>query len=429
VKNNFIARFLERRNRLFENWKSGVVLLAISVSALSFSLPAAIAEERKTLEELLIEKGVLTQEEVAAIQGRKVSKWVDRVTFFGDLRLRHEDNMKDPGLDYHRDRFRLRIGAEIKFDDFLLGTRLASGNGSQVSTNQTFGKLFSQKQISIDLAYLQWKGLPWITVTAGKMINPFYTIPDVVWDVDANPEGLAENFQLKLSDSLVLFANAGQFILDEKTNDNNIQYLFGEQAGVQAGLGKALQITMAGAFYNFKNINRSDIAPVATQPGNTRVVTGAGVLTSQLFNAYRVLDLNTEIMVKVLPIPISLIGDYVRNLATTTTGKNNGYQAGGRIGKANDPQTWEVGYFYRVMETDATVADLTDSDFAEGGTNRKGHIIWAAYQFNKAIQLRTRYFATKPEDELLPHAALVPVASSLGPDKINKFQVDLIARF
>lgn len=435
MKINSGARFLKLSDRLFENGKRWAIFLMIMVIALSFSMPARADEGKKSLEELLVEKGVLTQDEVNTIQRRSVSKWVDRIGFSGDLRIRHDSFMKDPGLDRQQDRFRLRIGSEIKLGDFYVGFRLASGTGSQVSTNQSFANLFSEKPVWFDLAYLQWKGLPWASVTVGKMLNPFYTIPDVVWDVDTNPEGAAENFQLKVGDALVLFANAGQFVLDEKAADNNDQYLFGEQAGVQAGLGKALQITLAGAYYNFKNINRSSVITGAAvdQPGNTRVVTGGGTLTSQLVNAYRVLDLNAEITVKLFPIPVSLIGDYVRNLATTTSGENNGYQAGARVGKASDPRSWEVGYFYRVMETDATVAALTDSDFGDGGTNRKGHIVWAAYQFNKAIQLRTKYTATKVVDELVPHiAATTPTAltaSAFGKDDIDRIQVDLIARF
>lgn len=48
-----------------------------------------------------------------------------------------------------------------------------------------------------------------------------------------------------------------------------------------------------------------------------------------------------------------------------------GYQAGVIVGKASDPQSWEAAYFYKLVETDATVADLADSDFGNGGTNRK----------------------------------------------------------
>lgn len=405
-------------------------LLWVIIVSLFFSLsPAAAEEDRKSLEELLVEKGVISQDDAAAIQGKKFSKWVDRLSFAGDLRLRHESILKDPDRDRHRERFRLRVGSELKVGDFIVGIRLASstasasnvGYGDQVSTNQSFDNLFTPKPIWIDRVFVQWRGTPWVTLTVGKMANPFYIIPDVVWDDDTNPEGFAQNFQLKLSDSLVLFANAGQFVLDEDATDNNDQWLFGEQVGVQLGSSKSFQVVLAGAFYNFKNATRGTFGQTTVQEGNTRV----SATDVTLVNAYRVLDVTAEITARVGAVPISLIGDYVKNLADTTTDEDTGYQVGGRIGKANDPQTWEIGYFYRLMEADATLSDLADSDFGDGGTNRKGHIIWAAYQFNKAMQLKTRYLMTKVKDETLP---LLPGATP-GKDDVDRIQVDFMIRF
>ncbi len=411
---------MKTKRRLFEHLEHWGVFLMIMVSLFFFSQPAARAEERKSLEEVLVEKGVLSQEEAAAVQGRKLSKWIDRVVFSGDFRLRHESFLKDPDLDRHRQRFRLRLGSEIKVGDFFVGVRLASGDGQQVSTNQSFDNLFSQKQIWIDRAYLQWRGIPGVALTGGKMPNPFFTIPDVVWDEDVNPEGFAQNFQLKLSDTLTLFANTGQFALDEDAADNNDQWLFGEQGGVQAGFGKSVQLTLAGAFYNFKNATRGNFGQVIAQEGNTRVPpTPPAAATNTLVNSFRVLDITAELGIKFGPIPVAIHGDYVKNLADTTTDEDTGYQVGARVGKAGDPQTWEVGYFYRVLETDATVADLTDSDFGDGGTNRKGHTGWVAYAFTKALVAKTKYSATRVEDQSLPP----------GRDNIKRFQFDLLMKF
>jgi hypothetical protein len=74
---------------------------------------------------------------------------------------------------------------------------------------------------------------------------------------------------------------------------------------------------------------------------------------------------------------------------------DSAYQAGVIFGKASDPQTWEVAYFYKLAETDATVADLADSDFGTGGLNRKGHIVWVAYNPTKFLQGKVKYFTTE----------------------------------
>ncbi len=47
-------------------------------------------EEKKSLEELLIEKGVITKEDLKDVRQVKLAPWIDSISFFGDLRLRYE---------------------------------------------------------------------------------------------------------------------------------------------------------------------------------------------------------------------------------------------------------------------------------------------------------------------------------------------------
>ncbi|MFY9268651.1 MAG: putative porin [Candidatus Manganitrophaceae bacterium] len=401
-----------------------IIIGLIAFGILGASNKALFAEERKTLEELLIEKGTITKEEAAELQSEKLSKWVDRITFYGDFRLRQENFMReDPNVDRSRQRFRLRMTTELKIEDFVIGVRLASGTGEQVSTNQSFDNLFSQKQLWIDRAYLQWRGLPWMTLTGGKMQNPFFWIytTDLVWDEDVNPEGFAQNFTFKPSDQLLLFANFGQLILDEDSNDNNDQWLFGEQAGAQIGVSKNTKMTLAGAFYNYKNATKGSFGQNAVQDGNTRVppTPPSTTATNILAYPFRVLDLTAEFATKIGSLPVAIQGDYVKNLADPKSGKDTGYQVGLRLGKASDPETWEFAYYYKLLEMDATVADIADSDFGNGGTNRKGHIVWGAYSVTKALQFKTKYFMTEVEDETL----------SPKKDDIKRLQVDLVMKF
>jgi hypothetical protein len=116
------------------------------------------------------------------------------------------------------------------------------------------------------------------------------------------------------------------------------------------------------------------------------------------------------------------MADYVTNTADTvdSTGaetESSGYQAGFILGKASDPQTWEVAYFYKQLGTDATLADIADSDFGTGGTDRKGNIVWAAYNPNKALQVKMKYFKTEREDD------------QASPNDINRLQADLSIKF
>lgn len=380
-------------------------------------------EEKKSLEELLIEKGVITKDDLTKVRQVKWASWIDQINFSGDLRLRYEYfNNESPTPDRQRERFRLRFGTEITIRRFLVGIRLASGGGEHVSTNQSFDSLFNQKQLWIDRAYLRWKAADWITLTGGRMPNPFFTVysTDIVWDDDINPEGIAQNLRFKPADQAILFINAGQFVLDEDAADSNDQWLFGEQLGVELALNPATKLTLAVADYYATNIKKSNLGQTTTQDGNSRVAcpppsTDTNCLSSQ----YNVVDITLQLATEVGSLPIALMGDYIRNINKTTSGKNFGLQAGVVLGKASAPHTWEVAYLYKYSETDATLADLADSDFGNGGTNRKGHITWVAYNFTKYLQFKTKFFSTKVVNE-----NLAPFRNN-----IDRLQVDLMVKF
>lgn len=408
-----------------------IAILFVTLGLVGLSSIESFAEGRKTLEELLVEKGTITQEEAASVQQTKLSKWDDRLTFYGDLRLRHESMNIDTdtpatNIDRHRQRLRLRLNSELKIENFIVGVQLASGDGFQTSTNQTFDNLFSQKPLWIQMAYLRWNATPWLAVTGGKMPNPYWRPfwSEIVWDEDVAPEGAAENLTFKANDMFTVFLNAGQFVLDEDSTDNNDQWLFGEQAGVQIGFSKTTKATLAGAFYNFYNATRGNFGQTLVQDGNTRVAppvtTPPTPATNTLANAFRVLDISAELNMMVGSLPVAIEGDYVKNLADTTTDKDTGYQAGVRVGKASDANSWEVVYVYKSVETDATVADLSDSDFGNnGGTNRKGHVAWVAYSPTNFLFFRVRDSITQTKDEALPP----------GKKDVNRLTVDLMVKF
>ncbi len=413
------------------------------------------ADQKQTLKELLIQKGVITKEDAATLQETVLAKWIDRLTFYGDLRIRDEQFFDDNnanganngGVDQNRQRFRVRLGTTLKMSDVTAGVRLDSGTGQATGTNQTESALFTQKGIWLDLAYLSWQGssTKWLKLTAGKMVNPFLVLysGDVVWDADITPEGFAENVKGSPAEHVTLFLNAGQFSLSDLGTDNHDQWLFGEQVGVSVEPQSSLKATLAVADYDFVNVDHPNAGVSATtscglgqnpiQQGNTRVACPVGLPGSTyLLNRYNVLDATALVEVKAGPIPVALMGDYVRNLADTNTAGgvatgNEGYQIGAIVGKAAEAHTWEVAYFYKVVQTDATVADISDSDFGSGGTARRGHIVWGAYNLTKYFQMKVKYFMTKSTGPLA--TAQTGCSAGTGCGDINRLQADLEVKF
>jgi hypothetical protein len=412
----------------------------------------AMAADKIPLEDLLVEKGVLTKEDAGKIQKTVFAKWVDAIAFSGDLRVRDEqlfDNNNangsiNGGTDQNRARFRLRLNAKLKISDMTVGIQLASGNGGATGTNQTESALFTQKGLWINRAYISWQGANsrWLTLTAGKMANPFFVVysGDVVWDADVNPEGFAENVNGSPAEHVSLFLNTGQFSLNEASADNHDQWLFGQQGGVSVESREGFKATLAVADYDFVNVNHPNTVSATTpcglgqnptQQGNTRMICPIGTGT-YLLNKFNVLDVTALVNVQAGPIPVALMGDYVRNMADTNTAAgvatgNEGYQVGLIVGKAADAHTWELAYFYKVSQTDATVADIADSDFGSGGTARRGHIIWGAYNLAEYFQMKVKYFMT---------TSIAPVATTqsgcdtiTGCGDINRLQADMEVKF
>ncbi|MFH1024204.1 MAG: putative porin [Planctomycetota bacterium] len=353
----------------------------------------------------------------------KPNDWLEGLKLKGDIRMRGESFFKDYNqgqLDRQRLRYRLRYGAEYTLpDNVLLGFQLASGTGEQVSTNQSFDNLASQPAIWIDLAYVNWKPRDGISLSVGRMKNPFWMpySADLVWDGDFNPMGMAESAEYLLAAANVrLFGTMLQMVADEDSGSTQEQWLFSEQIGAEVKLPAELRLRLAGSIHSWINERDGTFSQNATNEGNRR--TTAGVLD----NEFNVMQWDLELARYFNDIPFSLQGTYVKNLNALEQSlkEDTGYQTGLIVGKAGaKDRSWEAAYFYKHAETDCTVADVSDSDFGDGGTNREGHILWVAYSPRTWLQLKIKYFMTEVVEETL----------SPSKDDIDRLQLDMQVNF
>ncbi len=353
-------------------------------------------------------------------------KWVDTIKFSGDMRVRHESffNKTAGQKDRDRERFRMRFGIKATMQDILVGVKFASGTGEQVSTNQTFGNMYAQKGLYIDQAYMQWKAREFLTLTGGRMPNPFWRTyaSDVMWDGDVNPEGYAVSFARKLSDRLDLFAHVGALPLHENSTIEADPWLFGYQIGGGIKASEDTKLNMGLVYYAASNETLASLAPGNQQEGNSRV--GAG---PQLATHFRIAQFTGELKSHIGPVPAALQGDFIRNMKDDTNIGSNGYQTGVILGKAKNAGSLEFAYFYKYLQSNASFADLADSDFGNGGTNRKGHIMWLAYAPRDYVTLSFKYFLTR---RLNPFLSTTGAAlTTPGYSDINRLQCDIVVKF
>ena len=427
------------------------VLLLLSVTFL-----AATASAKSVLD-ILREKGILSEEEykqaveeareqekkavqAATEEGKKASKlpdWLNRISFFGDIRFRYEgiwnasltDTQSNP--DRNRFRIRARLGTGIDATEEVQGRlRLVTGDPNDpISTNQTLSDLFTRKPVSFDWVYITlspWKTLgldkltgstkPRFSVTFGKFPTPTF-VPggsELVFDSDLSPEGITESFTLWDQSSgplRTVKVIAAQYTIKEfgsknATNlfDDTDAYMFGGQILAELAPTPDIKLTVAIADYGFTELDT--IARERNSNGSLQITnfvklfsgaTRGGALVSpsscaspftapgciagfrgdfNILNASAQLDILTPWK----QWPLSFGVDYAHNLNARKTNDDDGVWFIARVGRTANPGDFRFTYTFAYTETDAVLSVFSYSDFGRnGGTNLIGHFISVDY--------------------------------------------------
>jgi Putative porin len=232
--------------------KDKYTLVLAGLVALTTS--AAFADDQALID-ALVRKGILTQKDADKIESEvsknpalvqppssplKLAPWIKELKLSGDLRLRYqwdEEQTQEPSAapaaptptpspslrnptptltgspngrnhvaQRSRWRFRLRLNAEIKFDNGFFGGFSLTTNNFSDTANQTFTGGFQNYGIYINKAFLGWNGYPGLAIIAGKQDNPFYTT-DLFYDPNIYPQGLVERIDF---DKLFGWNSAGE---------------------------------------------------------------------------------------------------------------------------------------------------------------------------------------------------------------------------
>ena len=356
--------------------------------------------------------------------------WADSITLKGDFRYRYEtindDTKKDANKETYtrqRDRVRARLAAEAKVNDRTKAVvGLSTGGNDPISGNQTLGDGGQKKDMKLDLAYIDFKAFEAaateVNVLAGKMKNPFLTMnDDLVFDSDLSPEGAAVKAQTG-NDVVTLYGNAGTFWLQERDSKDAGQLLAG-QGAMKLQFIPEISLTLGASYYGFQNMEGYDVIDWENKNnayGNsTKKGTVSGGTTNKAWaTEYTPVVYFASLDVWVAGVPVSFFGQELSN--TDADKLNEGHMYGVSVGKAKREGTFEVGYSHTELEKDATLGMWTDSDRWGGGTDGKGHKLYAKYQIMKNLQLGGAYFK---DDKGI----------AKGGTDYDRMQLDLVAAF
>lgn len=315
-----------------------LAMIVIAVWVISPVINAFCANDPDPVLSLMLEKGMITENEAAKVQAQvdarrtnpaavfpeskwKISTGIKNMEVFGDLRLRYEDRLaEDPSgsrgrINLQRERYAIRFGLRGEaLDDVYYGFRLETssnprstfvtlGSSASGTTYQgPYGK--STAGINIGQIYLGWRPEPWLDITAGKMPNPLYTTP-MVWSPSISPEGLAEHLKYTVGE-LELFANFGQFLYQDlnpssasgglgfngllgQTANNIFQIAW--QGGLIYHITTNTSVKVGATYYQYFGMKRSsstETTPLSPYFGDPYVGEGAytGPGSANLINGY-----------------------------------------------------------------------------------------------------------------------------------------------
>jgi hypothetical protein len=224
-----------------------------------------------------------------------------------------------------------------------------------------------------------------------------------------------------------LFANFGQFVLDEVSADANDPYMLDFQGGAEMRFGEdpknpVVKATLAAGYSRTFNLRLMGVASgsqpagaatpgaQSTSPnrGNaTRQPGGAVAPGNTLFylDDFNIVNGRAEVAWRVCKDPIAgtpavltFSGEYIANVTddyedltgsniTKNPGATDGWSLQVAFGGNRKQGEWQIAYQYKYLEADAVWDATADSDWGLGGTDREGHVVMGTYNVRDWWQL------------------------------------------
>ena len=418
--------------------KNLFIVYMVTALVLGLISAASAVTEMEILVDKLVEKGILTpaegdkilretqaeakkqkEETKKAVAKELIPQWVSKTKLYGDFRLRYQYVDVDEQRSQSQGRFRVRLNLDIEVAEklkFIFG--IASGGSDPRSSNQSFGGDWDKKQININYAYVNYSPFKWLNLEGGKMANPIYTVSQLLWDEDINPEGVAAQIDYPINPCLSLLLNAGAFVLqDNKNNTPTDPWMWVIQPGFSWKADTGLQAKFAAGFTSFENFQDNPQQKYSSGT-NTYVTEGKDQVYRWKYNLVTMTgELGFRNPIHAVPQIryAGVFGEYTNNVATSN-GKS-GYLSGLTFGdeKVVDKGQWYFKGSYRRLEKNAVPDNLPDSDFYFGNTGVAGYTLQFRYGLMKNVNFNTTYFRA---------------GQIQGPAKMeNLFQTDLNFKF
>ena len=327
-----------------------------------------------------------------------------KLTFFGDLRIRGEQDWNSRQFDgayredRHRMRARLRLGFNYQWSEHIrFGGRIRTGVANNIqSPHFNLGyRGLSSKPFQLDRYFLQgtYSNSWW---WMGKNSFPFWNQNELWWDDDVQPEGISFGLKKK-GKSIEWRPTVGYFIANHNQDSSVLDAtLFAAQLAV-IFRNDTFELTAASGLFWFDNIFNVPEADDLFTGKRYRMdyhLLNSGIQLKLLRTTPLVLGLDYLINLK----------DYSENPNLETHYKNQktGYVFQLNYGKLNTKKDWLFGYYYAYKEALSVVSYYAEDDWVRWGninrnrnTNYAGHEFRIAYCWGKNFNMVLRFYTVK----------------------------------
>ena len=346
----------------------------------------------------------------------------DKIDFYGDVRVRHQEIYYEGNDNKYQQRYRIRMGVSYDItDDLIFVAQTSSGRGNPTSGNVKFTDGLSIDKFKVDVLDLEYKfDKSWLR--AGKSKHYFYRPmkTQLIWDNDIRPEGVTYGY--KDGDR----ATGGVWKVHRDEGDNNPLaddiYYFAAQYIKKLNYNESTTFNLGGGYHHYEGVKGNIATYKKGSLGNSLNEN----MTYQ--HDYRVLELTGEVQFKdVLGKPFKFATVLAYN---TAVGNDNlGYDFSFQWGSAKKNNLdWQLGYTYRDVPKNAVYGAHNDSDFIGGGTDGKGHIFTGKMKLNPQLYTAFHYQISDNYKQLDQGTEVQQVSEKENAD-YTRLMVDLILKF
>jgi hypothetical protein len=158
------------------------------------------------------------------------------------------------------------------------------------------------------------------------------------------------------------------------------------QADYDWRLGEETSLLLGGGYYDIPTAGEM-LVELGDSARNSVNDEGEYIYNYQEIEAF------AELHTSIADLPITLFVDYVHNLDADE--QDTAYALGLRLGSIDKKGSWKLAYTWQETDADALLGILTDSDFADGGTDSRGHVFSGSYALTDVMNLSMTYFSTE----------------------------------